>query len=356
MKLNRICLVPRLRGVGGMVSFQAKLAAGLARRGIETSFDLGDQPYSRVLVIGGTREISGLWRARRQGIPILQRLDGMNWIHRLQKTGWRHYLRAEYGNLLLAFTRARLADGVVYQSHFVRNWWQRARGETRKPSWVVHNGVDLGVYSPGGLDLLPEDRVRILMVEGSLMGGYEQGLENGMRLGEGLAQTRANAPGKESRRRVELTVVGKVAPDIRDRWQNWAAHRQDGSGLEIHWAGEVPPERIPEIDRTAHLLFSGDLNAACPNAVIEALACGAPALAFDTGALKEIIGEGAGKVVPYGGDPWQLEPPDIRGLMRGAEDILTNLVEYRSGARARAEAAFSLENMVDGYLQALQSF
>ncbi|HZD41742.1 MAG TPA: hypothetical protein VE131_13545, partial [Terriglobales bacterium] len=88
-----------------MVTFRDKLAEGLAGRGFQTPSDLGDLPYGAVLVIGGTREIGKLWRARRSGIPIVQRLDGMNWIHRVKRTGLRHYLRAEYGNALLSFIR-----------------------------------------------------------------------------------------------------------------------------------------------------------------------------------------------------------------------------------------------------------
>ena len=40
----------------------------LAERGIGVSLDLQDKPYGAVLVIGGTRDLSGLWRARRRGI------------------------------------------------------------------------------------------------------------------------------------------------------------------------------------------------------------------------------------------------------------------------------------------------
>ena len=66
-----------------MVSFQYKLADGLQARGIQVCQDLSDTPYQAVLVIGGTRALAGLWRLRRRGIPVVQRLDGMNWLHRL---------------------------------------------------------------------------------------------------------------------------------------------------------------------------------------------------------------------------------------------------------------------------------
>jgi hypothetical protein len=70
------------------------------------------------------------------------------------------------------------------------------------------------------------------------------------------------------------------------------------------------------------VLFSTDLNAACPNSVIEAMACGLPVLAYDTGALAEIVQDGAGEVVPYGADHWQLEDPQVPPLAEACLKIL----------------------------------
>jgi glycosyltransferase involved in cell wall biosynthesis len=329
-----------------MVSFQHKLATGLDRLGIEACFDLSDWPYQAVLVIGGTRQLGMLWRARRRGARIVQRLDGMNWLHRVRESGHRprpslrHYLRAEYGNNLLTLIRARLADSIIYQSEFSRRWWERVHGPTKSPNRVVHNGVNLVTYHPHGPGGPPADRWRVLLVEGSLMGGYETGLEAAVGLVDQL-QKAAPPPGK-----VELMVVGKVSPTVQQIWR-------ENAGIDIQWAGLFPQEQIPQIDRSAHLLYSADLNAACPNSVIEALACGLPVVAFDTGALPELVTPGAGQIASYGGDPWKLEPPDISGLCQAALEVINDLPGFRRGARQRAEEAFSLENMVAGYLSAL---
>jgi glycosyltransferase involved in cell wall biosynthesis len=342
----RICILPRLSGVGGMVSFQARLAEGLSRRGVQVCSRLDDRPYSAVLVIGGTRQVAGLWRARRQGARIVQRLDGMNWLHRLRRTGLRHYLRAEYGNLLLAFIRARLADAVVYQSEFSRSWWERRRGPTGVPNTVVYNGVDLNVFSDLGSQSRPADRFRLLLVEGNLMGGYEAGLEVALELAKRLSERLKSAKRKIAQQEIELMVVGRVAPEVRRRWEGQ-------SPVPVQWTGLVEGERIPEIDRSAHLLYSADVNPACPNAVIEALACGLPVVAFDTGALPELVIGDAGRLAPYGGDPWRLDPPDVPALAEAALELLADLPHYRQAARARAEAAFGLDSIVDGYLKAL---
>lgn len=147
---KRLCLVTRLSGLAGPASFQRRLAAGLEARGHAVTYRLDEAPCDAVLVIGGSRNVAGLRRAKRHGVPILQRLDGMNWIHRRRRTGLRHYLRAEANNLLLRWTRAHLAETVVYQSDFVRSWWERSHGAASGRSIVIRNGVPLDTFSPEG--------------------------------------------------------------------------------------------------------------------------------------------------------------------------------------------------------------
>lgn len=321
-----------------MVSFQARFLAGLRRRGIEAAIDLNDPPYSAVLIIGGTRRLSSLRRILRSGIPIVQRLDGMNWLHRKTPTGLRHFLRAEWGNWLLAFIRARLASALVYQSNFAQDWWERIHGTPATPKRVIYNGVDLDEFTPHGPEKPPSDRWRIIMVEGTLGGGYEMGMESAVTLAETLE--------KKENRKVELMVAGRVPVPARQAWS-------EKSSVPIRWAGLVERAEIPTLDRAAHLLYSADIHPACPNAVIEALACGLPVVSYDTGALAEIVQGDAGRLAPYGADAWRLERPDVDGLAGAAAALLDDLARHRAAARRRAEEAFGLERMLDKYLAAL---
>ncbi len=129
-----------------------------------------------MLVIGGTRQVFQLWRARKRGARIVQRLNGLNWLHKIEKTPWRAALRAERNNRLLAYIRRRLADRIVYQSHFSRDWWTNVFGPRSIPSTIVYNGIDLDQYHPDGLESPPDDHDRILLVEGRLTGAYARGL------------------------------------------------------------------------------------------------------------------------------------------------------------------------------------
>ena len=347
----KVCLVPRVRGVGGMVSFRDRLTAVFERWGVEVTQDLRDVPYQAVLVIGGTRQLSELWRVRRRGIPIVQRLDGMNWLHRLPpgvrptSLSLRHFLRAELANLTLAVIRRRLASAVVYQSRFAKDWWERVYGETRLPNRVIYNGVDLDRFSPQGAHQRPTDRLRVLMVEGSLGGGYEWGLGVAVQLLAELGALQGEW-GKTYPQGVELMVVGQVAETVRQAWDQ-------RSGALIRWQGRVAPDDIPFLDRSAHLLYSSDVHPACPNAVIEALACGLPVLAFETGALAELVDETCGRVVPYGGDAWRLQPPDTPALARAGVEIAVQQDQMRPAARARAEAFFDVQEMAKAYAEVL---
>jgi len=330
--------VPQVSGVGGMVSFRDRFTAGLERRGIAVCTRLEDTPYDAVLVIGGTRDLLGLHSVKKRGVRIVQRLNGMNWIQRKRRTGLKHTLRAEYGNFILNTIRTRLAERIIYQSHFAQGWWERVYGPSQASWQVVYNAVDLAQYTPDGPAERPVERQRLLLVEGALAGGYEMGLETAIQLGERLQGEHGQA--------IELMVVGKVSPVLQ-------AAAQARSPVPLAFTGKLPGEQIPQVDRSAHLLFAADLNAACPNSTIEALACGLPVVAFDTGALPELVTGDAGRVVPYGGDPWNLDPPDVPALARAAAGVLADQLRFRQAARRRAEEVFGLDTMVDGYLSCL---
>jgi glycosyltransferase involved in cell wall biosynthesis len=105
--------------------------------------------------------------------------------------------------------------------------------------------------------------------------------------------------------------------------------------------------------RSSHALFSAEINPPCPNSVIEALACGLPVVGFDTGSLSEIVRGDAGRVVPYGGDEWKLQKPDMPALANATGEVFDEQDRFRTLARARAESFFDVEKMVDEYLKVL---
>ena len=295
---DSVCILPRAEGVGGPASFRMRLSAGLEARGIRVHQNPDDPTCRAVLVLGGTRNLAGLWRARRRGVRIVQRLNGMNWIQRLRRTGSKHFLRAEMNNLVLASIRRGLAHEIVYQSDFCQAWWERVYGKLSTPARVIYNGVDLHEFSPQGPESPPKDCTRVLVVEGHLDRAHETELENIV----GLARRLRDRP-------AEVWVAGDVPQSYIDRYE------ANDPGL-VKWLGVVRREQVPGLARSSHLLFAVEIHTACPNSVIEGLACGLPVLAFDTGSMAELVPATAGRVAAWGGDDWELDPPDLDGLAR----------------------------------------
>ncbi len=331
-----ICIIPHKLGLGGPASFQSRLELELVSRGYRISHDVFDPANAVVLVNGGTRHIGKLLQVKRNGVRIVQRLNGMNWVHRVTNTGIKHFLRAEINNRILTTIRS-MADSIIYQSQFSQDWWKRVRGEVKAPGRVIYNGVNLEEFSPMGGENPPVDHVRVLLVEGHLGSGYEQGLDSAVRMCQLLSQ-RLN-------HKVELMVVGSVPRALQQQYS--------GCEVDLNFRGVVKRTEIPAIDRAAHMLFSADVNAACPNSVIEALACGLPVIAYDTGSLPELVSGGAGSIARYGANVWKLEKPDLHALADAAQQVFTDQEKIRVAARARAVEMFDIRRIADQYLDVL---
>lgn len=333
--MPRICIVPRVEGPGGVTSFRLKFEDGLRARGVDVTND-PSQSADALLVLAGTRHLVSLRNARRRGIRIVQRLDGINWVHRIRWAGLRYTVRAIYGNRILALIRKRLADHVIYQSQFIKHWWEDWYRPARVPSSVIINGADLNRYTPHGLHERPSGHYRLLVVEGSLAGGLNYGLFNAAALADALSK----------KFRMELMIVGHVDGRTKNKLKSQTSFR-------LQFMDTVPREHVPWLMRSSHLLFSAEVNPPCPNSVIEALACGLPVVGFDTGSLSELVEGDVGRLVPYGTNPWKLETPDIPALASAAAEVLENESRFRTSARERAEKLFDVENMVDDYLKVL---
>ncbi|CAG0996642.1 hypothetical protein ANAEL_02635 [Anaerolineales bacterium] len=331
--MTKICITPRVVGTGGMASFRLKFEQGLRSRGIDVTHDLNDKSDA-ILVVAGTRSLPQLWHARRRGIRIVQRLDGVNWVQRVKWSGVKYTVRAEYGNLMLAFIRNQFTDRVVYQSQFIRKWWEDWYGVAKAPATVIINGVDLQTYTPEGEREQPSDVNRMLLLEGSLARGLNSGLFHAVSVAEKLS---AEYP-------MEVVVAGSV---------DEATQRKLQSKVSVKFLGTVPRAEIPKLARSSHLMYCAEVNPPCPNSVIEALACGLPVIGFDSGSLKELVTDDAGCVVPYGANPWKLETPDISTLSASAGKILEQQNQFRAAARQRAESEFGLDKMIDSYLKVL---
>ena len=103
-------------------------------------------------------------------------------------------------------------------------------GKAGFPWNVVHNGVDLERYTPNGSNNLPNDRVRLLLVEGTIGSGYEMGLEIAIHTAERLANSYNHI--------VEVMVVGRVNQGLQREWKS-------KTRIDVIFTEEVPADKDP---------------------------------------------------------------------------------------------------------------
>lgn len=326
----RICLTPRVGG-GGPASFQQRLQAELRRLKIKTTFDPRARPIDAVLVFAGTKDLPALASCRRDGVRIVQRLDGINWMHRIRPRSPWHFLRSELLNLQLRLIRSRYADRIVYQSGFARAWWEKSSGIPNAGARVIHNGVVVEDYPP-----LRDGHDGTLLVVEANLDDHGPAREILRAVQKSFIQTGLLA---------RLSIFTRIVPSWEREW--------DGFNPRPETPGMRPRAEVRARQNQAALFLTMDLNPSCPNAVIEALAAGLPVIGFDTGSVGELVG-GGGEAVKYDGDPWKLEiPRNLDALGAAGGNILKNWTAYSRRARSEAERRFDIHDVAQAYLEAL---
>lgn len=340
MEKKTICMLPEITSLGGPGTFQKKFQEEAAKSGIEVHFNPERKDIGAFLIIGAPRRyLPYLLRARLCNIPVIQRLNGMNWIHQVVDSGLKYYLHSEFDNLSIAFVRRWIASGIIYQSPFCEERWNKKFGVLKKPVKIIYNGVNLDDFKPS--ETTPDSHsIQIMMVEGNLEHGSEYGIEIAIRMILGLSEIFPCS--------IVLQIAGNVNPQSRERIQ--ATFNALPSHVQVNFLGVLPKQEIAALESQSTFFYSAEILTACPNSVIEALACGLPVLGFDTGSLKDVVGDG-GIVISYGADYLKLEEPDIKGLIQAAETIVRDNLKYRIRARKRAENVFPLDQMTLDYIR-----
>ena len=142
-----------------------------------------------------------------------------------------------------------------------------------------------------------------------------------------------------------VTVVGDISSSVRARLEQ-AIPNIDIRGRMTRRATQA------QFPGSIYLVL--EINAPCPNSVIEAMASGCPVVGFDSGALAELVPATAGQIVPYDGDPWRVEVPDSNKLLNGILKVLENYSLFSANARQVAVDRYDLEKMTDAYIKQIE--
>ncbi len=328
MKIENSIIFPHPPGKGGPGSFQTRFEKTLANLGWKLAYARTSETSSIIFIVGGTRKLIWLLKMKMKGIPIVFRLDGINWLHKKKKFHLKNYTYAEIRNFLNKIIHAFIADYVVYQSEFVKEWWNRKGFIKVKSYSVIYNGVDLTEFSP-----TPSITgcISLLCLEGAI--------DYSPYAIEVLNKLRTTLPED-----IPMILYGGFENEISKGKLHPA----------IEFKGFVDKKNLPTVYQKA-IYLSLDVHPACPNTVIESLACGAPIVAFDTGSLKELVPPDSGIIVPYGSDPWELGLPDIEALAKAILDIRNNWEDYSKKARQTAVERYDINTIVSKYINVVGS-
>ncbi|MBL8670573.1 MAG: glycosyltransferase family 4 protein [Alphaproteobacteria bacterium] len=193
---------------------------------------------------------------------------------------------------------------------------------------VIHNGVETAMFNTCPADLPRSD----LLYVGRL--SREKGVS--VLLQAWAAALRAPDLSADAR----LVIAG----DGPDRAALEAEARSAGIAGRVRFLGRVPRERLPRLYRRAVAVVLPSFTEALPLSLIEAAACGAPAIATAVGGTPEFVVHGETGILVPAGDPASLRAAIARVI--GAPALAAALGRM---AALRAARRFSIGATVGAY-------
>jgi glycosyltransferase involved in cell wall biosynthesis len=324
-------IFPHPPGAGGPGSFQSRFEKELVRKGYKIAYKGADVKPDIILVVGGTKKLLWLLLMKLKGVPVIYRLDGIGWLHKKRKTSLSYYWTAELRNFLSKTIHAFIATKIVYQSQFVKDWWDKSGWRKRKDFDIIHNGVVVPESDFVQKRLLKRPTNRLVVLEGVIdYTPYAIDLLN--ELAEKLPEN------------IQIELYGKFE------------HHQPDQHLHkrLIYKGFLKREDVYEVF-TGSVYLSLDIHPACPNTVAEALACGAPVAAFDTGSLSELVDENCGRIVDYGSNPWELSYPNVDNLINGVLQLFSDYSYFSKNAYQKAIQDYNISDMFKKYDDIIKS-
>lgn len=196
----------------------------------------------------------GLWlKISHPSLSMIVRLGPMFHLHR--SSSWKLIDR------LMILIANHFADIVIFQSQWSQEQARQLGFKGSTPHVVIYNGVTKNVFHQGHRDA-PK---KIRLVSTSWSSNLKKGFEALRYIDRCLDWSK-----------FEMTFIGNSPV----RFSN------------IITLSPLPPRELADVLRQHDLFITATEDDACSNALLEALACGLPAVAFGSGANAELVGKG----------------------------------------------------------------
>jgi len=284
---------------GGGHQFLRALLSELERRGLTVELNRISRGTSVCLLNSFNFDFRRIRRFARSGVRFVHRVDGPIATYRGFDDGT---------DARIAEMNRALAAATIVQSRYSLDA-HRALGIDLVDPRLVVNTVDPAIFHPPDeRDPPTERRVRVIATSWS---------DNPNKGSDVIAWLDANL----DHDRYELTFAGQTSETFR----------------HVRALGALPTQALAEELRRSDVYLAPSRNDPCSNALLEALACGLPAVFRASGGHPELVGQG--------GLPFDL-PEEVPA-------VLDRLVAELDTRRAAIDVA-PLADVADRYLEVLR--
>jgi len=205
---------------------------------------------------------------------------------------------------------------------------------------TILNGVDTSVFRPAAPGESTELRARLGLPNDAVIVVYTGKLNRGKGL-EMLLRVWARLSGGGTVA-AHLVLVGGGANQFLSCEPELRAYVQAGLSSVVTFTGYVT--EVAEYLRAADIFTLPSDSEALPISLLEALACGLPAVVTETGGMPEVVHDGVeGRLVPVG---------DENGLNRALEELLSDEAKRRemgAAGRRTVERRFAIGAVAEAH-------
>lgn len=296
-----------------------------------------------------------LWQVLRRLRPAIvhtRNLSGLEYLAPAALAGVPGRIHGEHGrdiydingsnakyNLLRKAIRP-LIHRYIGLSADLTNWLVRTVGARTDRVIQIYNGVDVQRFHPR-LGLRPAIGLQGFASENTLIVGTVgrmEAVKDQLTLVRAFIHLLACEPAARQYLRLVLIGDGRLREEARRLLRE----------ADIDHLSWLPGERsdIPELMRALDLFVLPSLAEGVSNTILEAMACGLPVIATSVGGNPELVIEGeTGILVP------PADPLAIAAAIRSYLEDKRRLTYHGQAGRKRAETHFSMQAMVNAYLE-----
>ena len=313
-------------GRGGPHVWSRRFIRYVETRGYRVSHDLNENWRAALFVLHTGDLVSAIQKGRTVAYRVANGYhpDWFSVMHRQMDTH-HHSVNASIAQAL------EISPMVIYQSQWAKEQLDQHLYTRKSDFEVIYNGIDLRRFhavQSTSTSLPTLGTVGVMRYRYRLQTFFEM-------------SRKLEIPHR-------LLIVGSLDNECSQVLKDY--QNDPLVGPRITYQPHVPAEELPSLYQKMTVLIHPVSGDACPNVVIEALACGVPVVAPDSGGTAEIIGPGG---VIFSSDLWKYDTNFVDAMREATIIALQNTDRLSLQARRQAEMKLDIEKMIDKYLSTL---